>query len=59
MPQKAVLLDVESGKAISELAADFEDINDFVFLPDKTTIAVAVHGHHRKPVLLWKSAGLR
>ena len=53
MQQKAVLLDVKSGAVLSELAADFEDINDFCFLADNKTIAVGVHGHHRKPVILW------
>ena len=53
MQQKAVLLDVKSGAVLSELAADFEDINDFCFLADNKSIAVGVHGHHRKPVILW------
>jgi hypothetical protein len=53
MQQKAVLLDVKTGAMLSELSADFEDINDFCFLADNKTIAVAVHGHHRKPILLW------
>jgi WD40 repeat protein len=53
MQQKAVLLDVKTEAVLSELAADFEDINDFCFLADNKSIAVAVHGHHRKPVILW------
>jgi hypothetical protein len=53
MQKKAALLDVKSGKMLSELAADFEDINDFSFLPGDKTIAVAVYGHHRKPVIIW------
>jgi hypothetical protein len=51
--QKAVLLDLKTESVLSELAADFEDINDFCFLSDSKTIAVAVFGHHRKPVILW------
>ena len=57
--QKAALLDTRTGKVLTELAADFEDINDFAFLPDNRTIAVAVHGHHRKPVILWNIASGR
>ena len=51
--RKAALFDLSSGKTLAELAADFESINDFVFLPDKTTIVTAVYGLHRKPILLW------
>jgi WD40 repeat protein len=52
--QKAALIDLSSGQSRCELAADFEDIYDFAFLPDHKTIAVAVHGMHYKPVILWK-----
>ena len=54
MRQKAALIDLSSGQSRCELAADFEDIYDFAFLPDNKTIAVAVHGMHYKPVILWK-----
>jgi hypothetical protein len=53
--EKAALLDVAGGTTLAELAADFEDVNDFAFLPDGT-IALAVTGHHRKPLILWRPA---
>jgi len=53
-PQQALLIDINSERVLKRLQADFESIDDFIDLPKQKEIAVAVFGHTRRPVVLWK-----
>ena len=55
----SALVEIESGKVVDRLKADFEQVRDFAFLPHRNEIAVAVFGHTRRPLVLWQPQGLR
>ena len=48
------LVEFESGRVVDWLKSDFEQVRDFAFLPHRGEIAVAVFGHTRRPLVLWK-----
>ena len=50
----SVLVDVQTGKIVDRLEADFGQVQDFAFLPHRQEIAVAVFGYTRRPLVLWK-----
>lgn len=52
------LVEIETGKVVDRLEDDFEQVRDFAFLPHRHEIAVAVFGHTRRPLVLWKTKGL-
>ncbi|HEX5243704.1 MAG TPA: DUF4303 domain-containing protein [Tepidisphaeraceae bacterium] len=54
----SALVEIETGKVLDRLEADFEQVRDFAFLPHRNEIAVAVFGHTRRPLVLWKAKGL-
>lgn len=51
------LVELKTGKVLDMLRADFEQVRDFAFIPERLEIAVAVLGHTRRPLVLWKPAG--
>jgi hypothetical protein len=51
---ESALIEVETGHVVDRLKADFEQVRDFAFLPHRNEIAVAVFGHTRRPLVLWK-----
>ena len=51
---EAALVDLASGGVLARLKAGFESVDDFAFLPERNEIAVAVHAHTRRPLVLWK-----
>lgn len=53
----SALVEIESGTVIDWLKADFEQVRDFAFLPHRNEIAVAVFGHTRRPLVLWRPKG--
>jgi hypothetical protein len=54
---KSALVEIKTSKVLDELRSDFEQVRDFAFLPHRGEIAVAVFGHTRRPLVLWKVAG--
>ena len=55
---EVALVNGESGRMLDRLKANFESVNDLAFLPHRGEIAVAVFGHTRRPLVLWKPKGL-
>ena len=54
--QEAAVVDVELGEVLDRLRADFEAVYDFAFLPHRNE--VAVFGHARRPMVLWRPVRL-
>ena len=53
---QAVLLDAATGREVARLSAGFEAVNGLAFLPGGD-VAVAVFGHNRGPVVVWRVGG--